>query len=165
MPPRHIRTSAIRQCHAPISAVLAEICAVLARFSASTAENRANTAGFTQTAHVFTYIYKKSRGLRFGIFVVGPQGFEPSLTEPKPVVTTITPWTKHVSFSNDGAKVLTKFLLNKSLQCFFAVRRILITHLQICPLFYSWIITSPLLFAKTLHILLSVYFFHSPDDL
>ena len=27
--------------------------------------------------HVFTYIYKKSRGLRFGIFVVGPQGFEP----------------------------------------------------------------------------------------
>lgn len=75
---RHIRTSAIRQCHAPISAVLAENSAVLARFSASTAENRASTAGFTQTAHTFLHTYtKKSRGLRFGIFVVGPQGFEP----------------------------------------------------------------------------------------
>lgn len=50
---RHIRTSAIRQCHAPISAVLA-------RFSASTAENRASTAGFTQTAYTFLHTYTKN---------------------------------------------------------------------------------------------------------
>lgn len=43
---RHIRTSATRQSHAPISAVLAE--------------NRASTAGFTQTAHTFLHTYTKN---------------------------------------------------------------------------------------------------------
>ena len=57
---RHIRISATRQCHAPISAVLAENSAVLARFSASTAENRTSTAGFTQTAHTFLHTYTKN---------------------------------------------------------------------------------------------------------
>ncbi len=43
---KHIRTSAIRQCHA--------------RFSAVLAENRASTAGFTQTAHTFLHTYTKN---------------------------------------------------------------------------------------------------------
>ena len=32
--------------------------------------------------------------MKLAFYSVGPPGIEPGLTEPKPVVTTITPWTK-----------------------------------------------------------------------
>ena len=69
--------------------------------------------------HVFTYIYKKSRGLRFGIFAVGPQGFEPWLTEPKPVVTTITPWTKLRAYVSVRRCKITKIFYSDKFSSYF----------------------------------------------
>lgn len=62
----------------------ANICSACRKFRSARAifckhcgKSRKHRRIHSNGTHVFTYIYKKSRGLRFGIFVVGPQGFEP----------------------------------------------------------------------------------------